>query len=52
MSVKNLKNLIHPVCNAAIQAGKIINKYEFNLLYLVGSFNSFYLCNSYIDPLL
>ena len=27
MSVKNLKNLIHPVCNAAIQAGKIINKY-------------------------
>ena len=27
MSVKNLKNLIHPVCNTAIQAGKIINKY-------------------------
>lgn len=27
MSVNNLKKLIHPVCDIAIQAGKIINKY-------------------------
>ena len=27
MSVKNLKNLIYPVCEIAIQAGKVINKY-------------------------